>query len=471
MASGKQIAFRRLARDIKVVQKDNLDAQGIYISVDPFNAFHVRSLIIGPSDTPYQYGNYFFDLCFPEEHYPHKPPQVTFQTRSGDMRFNPNLYANGKVCVSLLNTWAGPQWTSCQSLKSILLSFQTLLHEMPLQNEPGYENVKSTDEFNMLYNDIVTHENYRTAIIHMFDSPPPGFEVFLPVMRDCFVQNAPMMLKDLAQRCTATPCKKKCRVYGMTSAINYKEQHSNIANMALLMNYTSMDASESGPKSSADAPTSSPKESAVLDSALDSAPGSHPAIIPASSPSYNSTVDENVAGGALSAPAPEDANMHEQMVLMESLSPMDSDTETTATAPTNECSPPGSNPDCAVESIAGDGSLSAAEFMLAPPPSLLPLPPPSLLPLPPPPLPPTPPLLPPPPSLTADVETPTPPAKKKRMYNINRRPAKKARGFSIGYTESVLDEKKGHICVWCVSEDKRGAKRWKLVSKQALTTV
>lgn len=29
-------------------------------------------------------------------------------TGGGKVRFNPNLYNNGKVCLSLLGTWSGP---------------------------------------------------------------------------------------------------------------------------------------------------------------------------------------------------------------------------------------------------------------------------------------------------------------------------------------------------------------------------
>ena len=39
-------------------------------------------------------------------------------------------------------TWPGPAWSVVQSLRSILLSIQTLLNEKPYHNEPGYEQVE-----------------------------------------------------------------------------------------------------------------------------------------------------------------------------------------------------------------------------------------------------------------------------------------------------------------------------------------
>lgn len=59
---------------------------------------------MGAEGTPYEGGLYFFDFQFPAS-YPADPPEAFYH--SGGIRINPNLYANGKVCLSLLNTWMG----------------------------------------------------------------------------------------------------------------------------------------------------------------------------------------------------------------------------------------------------------------------------------------------------------------------------------------------------------------------------
>lgn len=42
--------------------------------------------------------------------------QVQFLTTgNGSVRFNPNLYNCGKVCLSLLGTWSGPSWDPATS--------------------------------------------------------------------------------------------------------------------------------------------------------------------------------------------------------------------------------------------------------------------------------------------------------------------------------------------------------------------
>ena len=82
----------------------------------PTPAAAARSAVIfPPSGTPYSGGAFTFDILLPAD-YPHKPPKVQFLTTGGGrVRFNPNLYADGKVCLSLLGTWAGPSWDPAKS--------------------------------------------------------------------------------------------------------------------------------------------------------------------------------------------------------------------------------------------------------------------------------------------------------------------------------------------------------------------
>lgn len=63
---------------------------------------HVRALIIGPPDTPYEFGFFEFAVKFTRE-YPTKAPAVNaITTNGGRTRFNPNIYAGGRVCLSIL---------------------------------------------------------------------------------------------------------------------------------------------------------------------------------------------------------------------------------------------------------------------------------------------------------------------------------------------------------------------------------
>jgi ubiquitin-protein ligase len=60
----------------------------------------MRALVTGPCDTPYGGGAFVFDLYFPAD-YPNIPPLVHLATTgAGRVRFNPNLYQDGKVRVN-----------------------------------------------------------------------------------------------------------------------------------------------------------------------------------------------------------------------------------------------------------------------------------------------------------------------------------------------------------------------------------
>ena len=155
--------IHRLLRDVKLIIKDPLHDQGIYYCHDEENILKGYAMIVGPSDTPYEYGLYFFNIEFPTD-YPHSPPKLTYLTNDGATRFNPNLYRGGKVCLSILNTWRGEQWTSCQTLSSILLTLISVFNNNPLLNEPGM-NINNSDISG--YNKIISYKNFEVSILNL----------------------------------------------------------------------------------------------------------------------------------------------------------------------------------------------------------------------------------------------------------------------------------------------------------------
>ena len=154
-------AFAKLKLEIVIdIMKNPLENDGIFYKHDENDMLHGFALIIGPADTIYNYGYFFFEFHYPKD-YPYSPPKVKYYTNNYNIRFHPNLYRNGKVCLSLLNTWRGEQWTSCQSIKTILLTLITLFHNKPLLNEPGItEKYKYFND----YNNIIRFQNYNVAI-------------------------------------------------------------------------------------------------------------------------------------------------------------------------------------------------------------------------------------------------------------------------------------------------------------------
>ena len=180
------LAVKRITGDMRNYYKSGLNDCGIYCEFNEDNIYKVKVLIMGPADTPYAHGNYFFDLTYPVD-YPINPPKVLLRTQGLNVRFNPNLYTNGKVCLSILGTWNGPGWTSCCSLNTVLLSIQSLMNENPIHNEPGWENIK--DSRSDSYNNIIRYANVAIATIGMMETPVPRFEGFLPVMLINLIKN------------------------------------------------------------------------------------------------------------------------------------------------------------------------------------------------------------------------------------------------------------------------------------------
>lgn len=64
-------------------------------------------MIPSPDDTPCAGGLFEFD-CFMPIVYPNSPSPMHLRTTGGgSVRFHPNLYEGGKVCLSVLGTWPG----------------------------------------------------------------------------------------------------------------------------------------------------------------------------------------------------------------------------------------------------------------------------------------------------------------------------------------------------------------------------
>tara|TARA_B100000989_G_C19518230_1_gene462803 strand:- start:99 stop:872 length:774 start_codon:yes stop_codon:yes gene_type:complete len=159
------ITIKRLAKDVKYLIKNPLNSENIYYKHDENNLLKGYAMIIGNKNTPYENGYYFFKFDFPDD-YPFNPPKVTYLTNDGIMRFNPNLYINGKVCLSILNTWNGEGWSSCQNIHSICLILSSILNENPLLNEPGIRT--NNDNINS-YNLLLKYKNLEFSIIKQIE--------------------------------------------------------------------------------------------------------------------------------------------------------------------------------------------------------------------------------------------------------------------------------------------------------------
>ncbi|KAE8714965.1 putative ubiquitin-conjugating enzyme E2 38 [Hibiscus syriacus] len=189
LAESKALAVSQVKRSwLKKVQQEwsilekNLP-ETIYVCVYEERMDLLRAALVGAPGTPYHDGLFFFDIFLPSE-FPYEPPMVHYH--SGGFRLNPNLYESGKVCLSLLNTWAGSDtevWNPGKStILQVLLSLQALvLNEKPYFNEAGYD--KQLGRYEGETNSVSYNENAFLvtcqSMLYLLRKPPKHFEALV----------------------------------------------------------------------------------------------------------------------------------------------------------------------------------------------------------------------------------------------------------------------------------------------------
>ncbi|XP_056143816.1 ubiquitin-conjugating enzyme E2 Z [Lampris incognitus] len=180
-----QQCILRIKRDIMSIYKE--PPPGMFVVPDPQDMTKIHALITGPFDTPYEGGFFLFLFRCPPD-YPIHPPRVKLITTGHNtVRFNPNFYRNGKVCLSILGTWTGPAWSPAQSISSVLISIQSLMTENPYHNEPGFEQERHPGD-SKNYNECIRHETVRVAVCDMLEGKIPCPEALWSVMEKSFLE-------------------------------------------------------------------------------------------------------------------------------------------------------------------------------------------------------------------------------------------------------------------------------------------
>jgi ubiquitin-conjugating enzyme E2 O len=148
-------------------------------------------------------------------------------------RFNPNLYKCGKVCVSILNTWSGDKWSSCQTINSILLTLCSLLNDSPLENEPGQR--KTSKDF-IPYQKSIEFKNIDFAICDMIlqNKIPEPFKIFYPFIKEQFICNYDKLLTYVQSKTTKESI-EYVSLYNMTVRINYTDLENKLIETKLVI--------------------------------------------------------------------------------------------------------------------------------------------------------------------------------------------------------------------------------------------
>lgn len=175
--------LHRVTKEIQVLSKSlPCESSGsIFFHFDSADLSRCKVLVSGPEGTPYEHGLYLFEVLLPGN-YPLSPPKVTLMTTgNGRVRFNPNLYETGFVCLSIINTWAGSpdeMWNpSISSLLQVFISIQSLVMDNHIvQKEPGYSKMSQNSPENIDYCNIIKYSNMAFAMLEMIRFPPQEFK-------------------------------------------------------------------------------------------------------------------------------------------------------------------------------------------------------------------------------------------------------------------------------------------------------
>ncbi|KAG5999501.1 hypothetical protein E4U43_002042 [Claviceps pusilla] len=134
MASSVSPAASLLGRQLKEIQSSK-DLQGVSCGlVSDGNIFEWEVMLMISDDCKYYGCNFRAKLVFPPT-YPHMPPSLTFQS---PIPFHPNIYPDGKLCISILHPpeedqygyeAASERWSPVQSPETILVSTISLFHD------------------------------------------------------------------------------------------------------------------------------------------------------------------------------------------------------------------------------------------------------------------------------------------------------------------------------------------------------
>ena len=223
----KDAIQRIVNKDMRQIEQMNLSELGIYVNFKEENIMKATAIIIGPEGTPYENGILYFIIEFPNN-YPFSPPKVGYLSHSR-YRVHPNLYVGrshdnfiGKVCLSAINTWSGPKWTTVMHIGSVLLSIQSLLNNNPLHNEPGFENEKG--KRNDTYNQMVEYDTYNHLIKNNGFTLHPLFECFDDVISKHLKNERESILKNLEILCKKypKPIKASINIYNLMMILDYK---------------------------------------------------------------------------------------------------------------------------------------------------------------------------------------------------------------------------------------------------------
>ncbi|KAF2074322.1 hypothetical protein CYY_004382 [Polysphondylium violaceum] len=123
------IASKLLQNQFKKISSEPIE--GVCFELVDENLFEWKAFIEGPPETDYEGGIFQIQMKFPND-YPMSPPTLIFSSEF----WHPNVYPDGKVCISILHPPGEDEtsgelpeerWLPTQTVSTIILSVISLL--------------------------------------------------------------------------------------------------------------------------------------------------------------------------------------------------------------------------------------------------------------------------------------------------------------------------------------------------------
>ncbi|KAF3935925.1 hypothetical protein ABW20_dc0108369 [Dactylellina cionopaga] len=198
--------LRRINKEHKILQTSL--PEGIFVRTWESRLDLLRVLIVGPRNTPYELAPFVFDFHLGST-FPSAPPTGFFHSwTNGIGRVNPNLYEDGKICLSLLGTWHGEKksenWSSSgSSLLQVLVSLMGLvLVKEPYYNEAGFNVYLGAEEATVNAN-LYSERAYilsRGFVRRVLEQPVPGLEDILVWIYNPRLEGGMQFLSEIVQK-------------------------------------------------------------------------------------------------------------------------------------------------------------------------------------------------------------------------------------------------------------------------------
>jgi len=142
-ANGTKYGAILLKNQLRELMKNPMD--GISVGLVDDNIYEWKVMLEGPAGTPYEGGLFPCSLSFPKE-YPNKPPIMKFQTAGF---LHPNVYPDGKVCISILHEAKEDQFNQQEKMsekwRPILGVEAVLVSVLSLLGDPNFESPANID--------------------------------------------------------------------------------------------------------------------------------------------------------------------------------------------------------------------------------------------------------------------------------------------------------------------------------------